>query len=80
MRPKKLPPGGNRGVIYGDDFEEERSREIEWMLTAIARAIAAGRLPPDDAFAWARIAASQVKAERMSGAGGPCGSIGLTTH
>ena len=67
-------------VIDGDDFANERSREIELMLTAIARAIAAGRLPPDDAYAWARIAASIVRADRMSerAAFGP--SIGLTTH
>jgi hypothetical protein len=81
MRTKKLPPGGNREVICGEDFEEEeRSRETERMLTAIARAIAIGRLPPDDAFAWARIAASLVKDARMSEAGGPCRSIGETTH
>jgi hypothetical protein len=81
MRTKKLPPGGNPEAIYGEDFEEdERSREAERMLTAIARAIAVGRLPPDDAYAWARIAASQVNAGRTSGAGGPCQSIGLTTH
>jgi hypothetical protein len=81
MRTKKLPPGGNREVIYGEDFEEEeRSREAERMLTAIARAIASGRLPPDDAYAWARIAASQVNAGRLSGSGDPCQSIGLTTH
>ena len=80
MRSNKLPPGGDPGVIYGEDVEDGRSRETEWMLIAIARAIANGRLPPDDAFAWARIAASYVKAERMSGSGDPCRSFGLTTH
>ena len=37
-------------------------QEAEWMLKAIASAIVIGRLPPDDAFAWARIAASEVEA------------------
>jgi hypothetical protein len=35
--------------------------EGEWILNAIAGSIATGRLPPDDAFAWARIAAGEVK-------------------
>jgi hypothetical protein len=80
VMPKKQPPGGNWRVIHGENVENERFRETEWMLTAIARAIAVGRLPPDDAYAWARIAASQVKDGQMSGAGGPCSSIGLTAH
>jgi hypothetical protein len=80
MRSKQLPPCGDPGVMYAEDVENERSRETEWMLIAIARAIANGRLPPDDAFAWARIAASYVKPERLSGSGGPCRSVGLTTH
>jgi hypothetical protein len=81
MRTRKLPPGGDWEVIYRENFEEEeRSREAERMLTAIARAIANGRLPPDDAYAWARIAASQVNAAGPSGTGGPCQSMGLTTH
>jgi len=37
-----------------------RNEEIDWMLNAIAGAIATGKLPPDDAFAWARIAAHEV--------------------
>ncbi len=49
-------------LIHGDDFADERSREIELMLTAIARAIAVGRLPPDDAFAWATDRRVEVKA------------------
>jgi hypothetical protein len=36
--------------------------ESEFLLTAIAGAIAAGLLPPDDAYAWARIAACEAKA------------------
>jgi hypothetical protein len=39
-----------------------REEEIDWMLNAIAGAIASGKLPPDDAFAWARIAAYEVEA------------------
>jgi hypothetical protein len=62
MRPTIPAPGGNGGVRCGDVLDEERSREAERMLTAIARAIVIGRLPPDDAFAWARIAAHEVKA------------------
>ena len=38
-----------------------RDEEIDWMLQAIAGAIATGKLPPDDAFAWARIAAHEVE-------------------
>jgi len=80
MRTRKLPPRGNRDVLCGDDYEEaERCREVERMLIAIARAIAYGRLPPDDAFAWARIAASAVNAGRVSGED-PNRSIGITTH
>jgi hypothetical protein len=43
-----------------------RREEIERILNAIAGAIVTGRLPPDDACAWARIAASEV---RMLGVG-----------
>ncbi len=32
------------------------------MLLTIASAIATGKLPPDDAFAWARIAAYEAAA------------------
>jgi hypothetical protein len=42
--------------------EERRRQEIEWTLNAIAGAIAADKLPPDDAFAWARIAAYEANA------------------
>ncbi len=42
--------------------EARRRQEIEWTLNAVAGAIAAGKLPPDDAFAWARIAAFEVNA------------------
>jgi hypothetical protein len=38
--------------------------EVEWTLNAIAGAIVTGKLPPDDAFAWARIAASEAKGLR----------------
>jgi hypothetical protein len=62
MGPKIPPPGGSRGVSCEDLLDEKRSRETERMLTAMARAIVIGRLPPDDAFAWARIAAYEVKA------------------
>jgi hypothetical protein len=43
---------------------ERRTEETDWLLNAIAGAIAAGKLPPDDAFAWARIAAIEVGACR----------------
>jgi hypothetical protein len=62
MRPKIPPPGGNGGVRYTDVPDERRAREAERLLTAIAGAIVVGGLPPDDAFAWARIAAYEVKA------------------
>jgi hypothetical protein len=35
--------------------------EAESILTAIAGAIAAGALPPDDAYAWAQIAAFEAR-------------------
>ena len=38
-----------------------RTEESSWLLDAIAGAIASGKLPPDDAFAWARIAACEVR-------------------
>jgi len=39
----------------------KRREEIDWMLDAIAGAIVAGKLPPDDACAWAKIAAYEVE-------------------
>jgi hypothetical protein len=61
--PSKMPGTGRNGeVIYEDAYEAERRQDAECTLTAIARAIVIGRLPPDDAFAWARIAACEVKA------------------
>jgi hypothetical protein len=36
--------------------------EIEFTLTAVVNAIEAGKLPPDDARAWARIAAYEARA------------------
>ncbi len=47
-----------------DSRGEQTTRRIEessWLLDAIAGAIASGKLPPDDAFAWARIAACEVR-------------------
>ena len=42
--------------------DEARHRmEAEFILTAIAGAIAAGTLPPDDAYAWAQIAAFEAR-------------------
>jgi hypothetical protein len=35
--------------------------EVEWVLDAIVGAIVTGKLPPDDAYAWARIAAGEAK-------------------
>ena len=47
--------------------DEERHRmESEWVLDAIVGAIVSGKLPPDDARAWAMIAASEVKAFKAS--------------
>ncbi len=43
------------------DNSAKRREEIDWMLSAIVGAIAAGKLPPDDAFAWAKIAAYEVE-------------------
>jgi hypothetical protein len=39
----------------------KRREEVDLMLDAIVGAIAAGRLPPDDAAAWAKIAAYEVE-------------------
>ena len=53
-----------RGTIPSvspDDRVRMREEEINWTLEAIAGAIAAGKLPPDDAAAWARIAAFEVE-------------------
>ena len=48
---------------YADQFAAERHREeIDWTLNAIAGALVTNRLPPDDAFAWARIAAREATA------------------
>ena len=43
---------------------ERRAEETDWLLSAIAGAIVAGRLPPDDARAWAVIATYEVAAMR----------------
>jgi hypothetical protein len=43
---------------------ERRREEVDWMLSAIVGAIVTDKLPPNDAFAWARIAAHE--AARMS--------------
>jgi hypothetical protein len=53
------------GVMFeetGDDIDARRREEVDWMLDAIVGAIAAGKLPPDDACAWAKIAAYEVEA------------------
>jgi len=42
------------------DHSARRLEESDWILNAIVGAIAAGKLPPDDAAAWARIAAGEV--------------------
>jgi hypothetical protein len=41
-----------------DKHRERRREDLDAMLAAIANAIVVGTLPPDDAWAWARIAAS----------------------
>jgi hypothetical protein len=41
-------------------YDPERQREeADWTLNAIVGAIVTNRLPPNDAFAWARIAACE---------------------
>jgi hypothetical protein len=44
------------------DMDARRREEVDWMLDAIVGAIAAGKLPPDDACAWAKIAAYEIEA------------------
>jgi hypothetical protein len=49
------------GPIQDDvDSDARRRAERDWILDAIVGAIAAGKLPPDDACAWAKIAACEV--------------------
>jgi len=48
-----------------DEPAMRHDAEIEWMLDAIVGAIVTGRLPPDDACAWARIAMHEVGALTM---------------
>lgn len=51
-------------VVVSDDVGgnvAKRRAEIDCMLEAIVGAIAAGKLPPDDACAWAKIAAYEVE-------------------
>jgi hypothetical protein len=53
------------GVTFEDsdgDISARRREEVDWMLDAIVGAIAAGKLPPDDACAWAKIAAYEIEA------------------
>jgi hypothetical protein len=44
-----------------DENSAKRREESDWMLNAIVGAIATGKLPPDDACAWAKIAAYEVE-------------------
>ena len=50
-------------VVVGDTggISSKRRAEIDSLLEAIVGAIAAGKLPPDDACAWAKIAAVEVE-------------------
>jgi hypothetical protein len=48
-------------VSESSDVADRHETEIECTLSAIANAIAASMLPPDDAYAWARIAATEAK-------------------
>jgi hypothetical protein len=43
------------------DSTAARREETDWMLNAIVGAIVSGKLPPDDAAAWAKIAAYEVE-------------------
>jgi hypothetical protein len=52
------------GVMFEEtdgDFAARRREEVDWMLDAIVGAIASGKLPPDDACAWAKIAACEIE-------------------
>jgi hypothetical protein len=55
MRSTKTGATHQHSLIDPDRHREE----VDWMLNAIAGAIATSRLPPNDAFAWARIAAHE---------------------
>ena len=50
-------------VVVGEPvgISGKRRAEIDSLLDAIVGAIAAGKLPPDDACAWAKIAAVEVE-------------------
>jgi hypothetical protein len=51
-------------VVISDNaggLSPKRRAEIDSLLEAIVGAIAAGKLPPDDACAWAKIAAIEVE-------------------
>ena len=48
---------------------ERHREEIEWTLNAIAGAIVTGKLTPDDAFAWARIAAQEAWMANLAAVG-----------
>jgi hypothetical protein len=64
--------------VVRDDASEhcaKRREELDVMLTAIVAAIAAGKLPPDDAAAWAKIAAYEVEMFAPE-LGGSCSSQG----
>jgi hypothetical protein len=43
------------------DTSDRLRAETDWTLNAIVGAIVAGKLPPDDACAWAKIAAYEVE-------------------
>ena len=62
MRPEavmKVIPWAVREDL--SEHSAKRREEIDWTLNAIVGAIVAGKLPPDDAFAWAKIAAYEVE-------------------
>src|SRR5262249_40600456 len=75
----RMTGSGRRGIVHAEaamgikervaitDRQSEQAKrqhdEIDWTLNAIAGAIVTGRLPPDDAFAWARIAAHEVESQ-----------------
>jgi hypothetical protein len=60
--------GATRQLFLID--RERRREEVDWMLSAIAGALVTSKLPPNDAFAWARIAAQEAqRLETSAGAG-----------
>jgi hypothetical protein len=74
MQPKMPGLVDDDGARHDAIHEAECTADAEWTLRAIARAIAVGDLPPDDAFAWARIAVYEAGPRTGRGRRGGCRS------